>query len=224
MPASRMLTLAKQTGVTLTEYLAGLCMFCLGRLYQAEARNGNRPTSSIVRLEVPVNMRRFYPSVTMRNFSLYVSPEADMRLGPYSLEELVQRVHHSMQMEVDRRELSRQITRNVGAELMPVVRATPLFVKDLLLGWMFHHLSARIYSGVLSNLGRVEVPPEMAEHIVSFEIVLSPGQVAKKTCAAISYGDELAVTISSIVESRELERLFFTTLAGCGIPVAVAEA
>ncbi len=84
------------------------------------------------------NMRRFYPSVTMRNFSLYVSPEADMRLGPYSLEELVQRVHHSMQMEVDRRELSRQITRNVGAELRPVVRATPfnLYFSGLLrLSW-----------------------------------------------------------------------------------------
>jgi hypothetical protein len=224
MPASRMLALARQMGVTLTEYLAGLYMFCLGRLYQAEARDGGRPTSSIVRLEVPVNMRRFFPSVTMRNFSLYVSPEADMRLGPYGLEELVHRVHHSMQMEVDRRELSRQITRNVGAELMPVIRATPLFVKDIFLSWMYHHLSARIYSGVLSNLGRVEVPPEMAEHIEAFEFVMSPGQVTKKTCAVISCGEELSVTISSIVESRELERLFFSTIAGCGIPAKVSEA
>jgi len=224
MPASRMLTLARQMGVTLTEYLAGLYMFCLGRLYQAEARDGGRPASSIVRLEVPVNMRRFFPSVTMRNFSLYVSPEADMRLGPYSLEELVHRVHHSMQMEVDRRELSRQITRNVGAELRPMVRATPLFVKDIFLGWVYHHLSARIYSGVLSNLGRVEVPAEMEAHIESFEIVMSPGQVTKKTCTVISFGDELSVTISSIVESRELERLFFSTIAGCGIAVKVSEA
>jgi hypothetical protein len=31
------------------------------------------------------------------------------------------------------------------------------------------------------------------------------------------------VTFSSIVESRELERLFFTTLAGSGITASVAE-
>jgi hypothetical protein len=223
MPASRMLSLAKAKGVTLTEYLAALYMFCLGRLYEAEAAAGSRPASSIVRLEVPVNMRRFFPSATMRNFSLYVSPEVDLRLGHYSLEELARRVHHTMQMEVDRRELSRQITRNVGAELRPVVRATPLFVKDILLGWMYRHLSARIYSGVLSNLGRVELPPEMEAHIQSFGIVMVPGQVTKKTCTVISYGDELSIAISSIVESRELERLFFTALAGQGIPVSISE-
>ncbi len=223
MPASRMRGLAKAMGTTLTEYLAALYMSCLGRLYQAEVHEGRRPASSIVRLEVPVNMRRFFPSATMRNFSLYVSPEVDLRLGHYSLEELASRVHHSMQMELDRRELSRQITRNVGAELRPVVRATPLFVKDILLGWMYHRLSARIYSSVLSNLGRVELPPDMAAHIESFGMVLVPGRVTKKTCTMITYGDELSVTISSIVESRELERLFFTTLASQGIPVSLSE-
>jgi hypothetical protein len=223
MPASRMLTLARAKGTTLTEYLAALYMFCLGKLYEAEASAGRRPASSIVRLEVPVNMRRFFPSATMRNFSLYVSPELDLRLQHYSLEELARRVHHTMQMEVDRRELSRQITRNVGAELMPVIRATPLFVKDILLGWMYRHLSARIYSGVLSNLGRVELPPAMSTHIESFGMVMAPGRVTKKSCTVISYGDELSIAISSIVKSRELERLFFKALAGQGVPVSVSE-
>jgi hypothetical protein len=63
-----------------------------------------------------------------------------MRLGPYSFEELLSQVHRRMQMEVDRRELGRQITRNVGAELMPVIRVTPLFVKDIFLGWVYRHL------------------------------------------------------------------------------------
>ncbi len=223
MPASRMLSLARAQGTTLTEYLTALYMFCLGRLYEAEVREGRRLSSSIVRLEVPVNMRRFYPSATMRNFSLYVSPEVDLRLGHYSLEDLASRVHHSMQMEVDRRELSRQIRRNVGAELMPVVRATPLFVKDIFLGWMYRRLSARTYSGILSNLGRVELPPEMSAHIESFGIVMVPGRETKKCCTVIGYGDELSVTISSIVQSRELERLFFTALAGQGIPVRISE-
>ena len=223
LPASRMLSLSRAEGVTITEYLAALYMYCLGRLYDAEARSGSIPGRSIVRLEVPVNMRRFFPSQTMRNFSLYVSPEADMRLGPYSFEELRSQVHRRMQMEVDRRELGRQITRNVGAELMPVIRVTPLFVKDIFLGWVYRHLSDRIYSGVLSNLGRVEVPEEMAEHIESFGMVLPPTQAMKKCCTVISYGDGLSVTISSVVESRELERLFFATIASHGVPVAVSE-
>ncbi|MBN2450586.1 MAG: hypothetical protein JXR77_09360, partial [Lentisphaeria bacterium] len=102
MQASRLLGLARDHNATITEYLAALYIYCLGSLYDADARAGGKPGRSVIRLEVPVNMRRFFPSETMRNFSLYVSPEADMRLGPYGLEELVSRVHHSMQMEVDR--------------------------------------------------------------------------------------------------------------------------
>ena len=218
-----MLGFSRAKGVTITEYLAALYMYCLGRLYEDEAWSGSAPDHSILRLEVPVNMRSFFPSQTMRNFSLYVSPEVDMRLGPYSFEDLLSRVHHRMRMEVDRRELGRQITRNVGAELLPVIRITPLFVKDIFLAWVYRLLSDRIYSGVLSNLGRVEVPAEMAEQIESFGIVLPPSQAMKKCCSVISYGDELSVTISSVVESRELERLFFTTIAAQGIPVTVLE-
>ena len=223
MPTSKMLSLSRAKGVTITEYLAALYMYCLGQLYSAEAHSVSRPGRSIVRLEVPVNMRRFFPSQTMRNFSLYVSPEADMRLGPYNFEELLNRVHHRMQMELDRRELSKQITRNVGAELMPAIRVTPLIVKDILLGWMYRRLSDRIYSGVLSNLGKVDVPEEMAEHIESFGMALPPGLVMKKCCTVISIGDELSATISSVVESRELERLFFSTIVNHGVPVAVSE-
>jgi hypothetical protein len=224
MKTSEALSLARASGATLTEYLAALYICCLGACYEAEAQAGARPGRSLIRLEVPVNMRRFLPSETMRNFSLYVSPEADMRLGPYSLEELVSRVHHSMQLEVDRRELTRQISRNVGAELMPVIRATPLFVKDIVLGWAYRRLSDRIYSGVLSNLGIVDLPEEMVPHVESFGMLIAPSQAIKKTCTVLSYGDRLSATFSSIVETREVERLFFTTLVSRGVPVTVSEA
>jgi hypothetical protein len=81
----------------------------------------------------------------MRNFSSYVSPEADMRLGLYSFDELLSRVHHRMKIEADRRELGRQITRNVGAEQAPVIRVAPLFIKDVFLGWAYRRLSDRDY-------------------------------------------------------------------------------
>jgi NRPS condensation-like uncharacterized protein len=223
IPVSRMIGLCRANGVTLTEYLTAVYIYCLGRLYEAETRTGNKPGRSIVRLEVPVNMRRFFPSQTMRNFSLYMSPEADMRLGPYKFEELLRRVHHRMQMEAEGRELGRQITRNVGAELMPVIRITPLFIKNIFLGWVYRRLSDRIYSGVLSNLGKITVPEEMEEHIESFGFVLPPSQGMKKCCSVIGFKNELSVTISSVVEDRELERLYFTMIAGRGIPVTVAE-
>ena len=70
-------------------------------------------------------MRRFFPTKTMRNFALYASPEIDVSLGGYTFEEVVLRVHHTLRVQVDPRELGRQIGRNVKAERHPLIRAAP---------------------------------------------------------------------------------------------------
>ena len=103
-------------------------------------------------------MRRFFPSKTLRNFRSYVSPEIDVSLGGYSFEEVVKRVHHSLRMQIDARELGRQIGRNVRAERHPLIRVAPLFVKDLVLSVSYQRIGEDAYSGVLSNLGRIVVP------------------------------------------------------------------
>ncbi|HEX9934371.1 MAG TPA: hypothetical protein VGB38_04165 [bacterium] len=223
MPVDKALDRSRLNGVSLTEYLTALYMVCLSEIYQDEVNDGKKPKRSIIRIEVPVNMRQFCPSKTMRNFSLYAAPEIDMKLGVYGFDEIVARVHHGMQMQITRKELGRQISRNVGAELNPTIRVLPLFIKDRFLSWLYARLGENLYTGVLSNLGRMDVPEEMAPHVKSFHLVLNPNHVMKKSCTVISYQNDLAVTFCSVVESRRLERRFFTKLAGNGIPVTVAE-
>lgn len=224
MPVAGVLALAKECGVTLTEYLVALYISSLAQIHSAENGPRTRPGHSVIRLEVPVNMRRFHPSETMRNFSLYVSPEVDLRLGSYTFEELVARVHHSMRMQVDRRELGRQIARNVGAELNPIVRSVPLFLKDLYLSRAYSRMSEEVYSGVLSNLGKISVPDQVEPYIESFRFVLDPSDVVKKNCSVHSYLDSLCITFGSVIDNTELERLFFSSLAHTGIAVHVSEA
>ncbi len=223
MPVAQMLDLAREKNVTLTEYLVALYMSCLLQIFEDEIRNGRKPKRSVIRLEVPVNMRQFYKSRTMRNFSLYVSPEIDLKLGNYTFDELLKRVHHSLQMQIDSKELGRQISRNVGAELNPVVRVLPLFLKDLHLSWLYSRMCENVYSGVLSNLGKVNIPKEMKPSIKSFRVLLYPNRVMKKSCALISYQNDLHITFCSCIESRELERLFFTKISESGIAVKVTE-
>ncbi len=218
MPLASVLELAREQGASLTEYLVALYMHALS---ETRRRSGGRRT--VIRLEVPVNMRQFHPSETMRNFSLFVSPEIDLAVGEYSLEEIVARVHHSMRMEVDEKQLARQIARNVGAERNPLIRAVPLPLKDMMLSVANRRLGERVYSGVLSNLGRVTVPEAIDSHIASFGFALGPNSSIKKNCAVLSFRGELRVAFGSVVEDREVERRFFTTLAGKGVGVTVGE-
>jgi hypothetical protein len=219
----RILELTRKRGVTLTEYLAALMIFCMAQIYDDAVRHGRPKKRSVIRLEVPVNMRILFPSKTMRNFSLYVSPEIDMKLGPFSLDELIKRIHHMMQIQINAKELSRQISRNVGAELNPAIRFQPLFVKDRYMPLINSRLGEQVYSGVLSNLGPVHIPDEMHPFIQSFDFMLNPNQVMKKSCSLISCRNDLTINICSLIESTKLERLFFTKLVQNGVDVTIKE-
>ena len=133
----KILDLAHLKNVTVTEYFTALYMYSLEQIRQTEIREKKKSERSIIRLEVPVNLRQFYQSATMRNFSLYVSPEIDLKLGDFSFEDILKIVHHSMQMQINGKELSRQISRNVGAELNPIIRSMPLFIKDQYLSFVY---------------------------------------------------------------------------------------
>jgi hypothetical protein len=217
------LTLAKSRGVTLTVYLSALYMYSLIRIHTRQAEGMLRPRRSIVRLEVPVNMRRFYPSDTMRNFSLFVSPEIDLRLGTYSFDDVLQQVHHSLQIQLDPKQLARQISRNVGGEMNPLVRVVPLVLKDLYLSFLHYRLGDSLYSGVLSNLGPFLVTDEMKPFVESVGFTLGPNPTMKKSCTVVSYDDTLHVSFGSVIPSRELERFFFKTLSTNGLRIVVSE-
>lgn len=223
IPVQQILGLARGKGVTLTEYLAALMMFCLTQIYQDETGSGVKSRRSIIRLEVPVNMRLFYPSKTMRNFSLFVSPEVDLKLGAFSFDEMLKRVHHTLQLQIDAKELNKQLSRNVAAELHPAVRFLPLHIKDCLLGWVHAKMGEQLFSGVLSNLGRITFPDDMNSAIESVNVVLNPNQVMKKSCSVVTYQNDLYITFCSLIESRKLEKLFFTRLVENGVSIHVKE-
>ena len=225
MPIDEALAFAKAKGVKLTEYLAAVYIDSIGKIWHASR---NKPlslsqTRSLVRIEVPVNMRRHYPSSTMRNFSLFVSPEVDFGLGDYSFDEILTIVHHTMNLQLDRKQLDRQLARNVSGELNPMVRATPLILKDLVLAYIHNKLGDNAYSGVISNLGPFQVPPAMEPHVRSVGFFLGPNERMKTGCTVISYGGKLQITFIRVIGERELERLFFKRLVRDGLSVVVSE-
>jgi len=213
---------SKQYKVSVTELLAAFYLFSLQELHQQDLVK-KKPGDSIIRLEIPVNMRKIYPSNTMRNFSLFISVEIDLKLGDYSFAELIRTVHLQMQMKINSKELSRQVSRNVSGELNPFIRIVPLFMKDLYLSRTYSNLGEKCYSGVLSNLGPISLPSELQSSVNSFNVILIPNHVMKNGVTVFTYGDKLQINFSSVVENRELERLFFTKLVGEGIPVRVSE-
>lgn len=86
MPAGAVHEKAAGLGVTVNEYLTGALCYAFYLLQKQEAPRRPKP----VKISVPINMRRFYPSQTLRNFALFVNPGIEPEYGDYSFEEIVQ--------------------------------------------------------------------------------------------------------------------------------------
>lgn len=221
VPVKDVMTLAKEYKVSLTEFLTAVYLYALQQVYGQLSELRKRASHKILRIEVPVNLRRMFPSRTMRNFSLYVIPGIDLRLGHFTFEEIVKTVYHQMELETDKKLISKMISRNVSGERNAFIRRVPLFIKSLILSKLYT-LGTKQYSGVVTNLGKVSLGMEANGHIDNFIFIPPPpNKVLRVNCAVVGFEDKLMLAFGNITRSNELERLFLTFLTGRGIPVKI---
>ncbi len=220
IPLEPALAKAKELGASLTELLAAVYMDALQSIWLASpAKSAKRRPHLAV--EVPVNMRKFYPTRSNRNFSLFVLATQDMRLGPRGFPEIVSRMHHQLRYEIDERTIAQQISRNVSGVRNIFVRLVPLAVKDLFARLLFSSMGEDLLSGFVSNLGVVTMPKELEPRIERFEFIPAPGVGNKTSGSVLSWRGMLYFSFGSLAKSHEMERLCLTRLRRLGLPVKV---
>ena len=99
LPLEKVKALAKQKGVSINDYLVSVYLYTLQEVYEETGTAKNLKNNKPVRVQVPVNLRRIFPSMTMRNFSLFVMPEIDLRLGHHTFDEVLKNVYHQIRLE-----------------------------------------------------------------------------------------------------------------------------
>ncbi|HTX71655.1 MAG TPA: hypothetical protein VMC79_02420 [Rectinemataceae bacterium] len=220
VPLAEILAMARRYGVSLTEFLAAVFLDSLQDVWLETPPRQRRGRSRLA-VEVPVNMRKFYPTETNRNFSLFVLATQDMRLGRREFPEIVSRAHHQLRFETDGRTIAQQISRNVSGSRKLAVRLVPLFIKDFFAKLLFSALGEDLVSGFVSNLGEVRLPEEMGRHVERFDFLPAPSTYNKTSAAVVSWRGFLYINFGSLARSRQLERLFFRRLCSLGLSVKI---
>ena len=108
---------------------------------------------------MPVNLRQFFPSKTLRNFINMVYPSIDPRMGEYTFEEIVKQVHHFMRYYINEKFMNADMTTNTATLQNPFIRIVPLFIKDFVVREFYRNVQDGQSSAGLTNLGIVPVPP-----------------------------------------------------------------
>lgn len=217
MSVSQVMEVAKRYHVTITEYLNAVLIYALLTKQNSENNVRQRP----VKIAMPVNLRRFFPSNTLRNFISMVYPGVDPRLGDYTFEEVVKHVHNYMQLNINEKILRGEITTNFKTQNNFFIRLVPLFIKDFVVRSFYASVQDKNSSAGLTNMGVLKVPDEMKPFIKRCDIYMGQPFSSRTNCAIISFEDILTINFASSIVETDVERLFFRKLVQDGIHVKI---
>ena len=217
MSVSRVMEVAKKYHATITEYLNAVLLYALLQKQQEDGRRRLYP----VKIAMPVNLRRFFPSNTLRNFITMIYPGVDPRLGEYTFEEIVLQVHNYMRYHLNEKLLRGDITTNAATQQNPLIRIVPLFLKDFVVRLFYTKVQDRNSSAGLTNMGALKVPEGMTPYIERFDIYMGQPFSRRTNCAIISFEDILTINFASSIAETDVERYFFRRLVQDGIHVRI---
>ncbi len=208
--------ITKQYGVTVTEFFAAMM---IDILYRKQLEEGGKQKE--ISAQIPVNLRKAFPSETLRNFVLCLRVVIDPNLGEYTFEEILRSVSLQLRLANDKKQINSLMTQNLKLERHPVMKYFPLDIKNLGVAISFAITGEQTTSTLVTNVGPVAFPDEVSEHIEKLFFFCGAGKLNGARCASLTFKDNMVFSFSNCYEESDLEREFFTRLVKMGVHVKI---
>lgn len=219
LPVQEVLKKAHEHGVSLTTFICAVIMQALQQSQKEKVPNPNRRKP--IKVLIPVNLRKLYPSRSLRNFVLYTIPEILPKLGEYSFKEIYHVIQSKMNTDITAKNMSMMIATNINSERLMAVRIMPLFIKNFVMKAVFDSVGEKKSCLSISNLGAVKLPEAMVPYVERLDFILGVQATAPYNCGVLSYGDTLYINFIRNVREADLEFHFQTVLKEMGLSAEV---
>ncbi len=191
MSASRVKELSHREQMTVTEYLSAVLM--LGII-----RSRKEPIDDPVTVAVPVNLRRFFPTESVRNFTVQTfitfCPEGRRDV---TLKEITKAIRGQLRSQLKTEELQKVINKYGALVNNPVIKIVPNIIKQPVMRKMQQKTHSGV-STIFTNYGVCTLPESLSEDISKLQFV--NGDTRKYglavTCSGICVGDTLSLCFS----------------------------
>jgi len=216
----KMLELSRSKNMTMTEYFAALMMYIIYNTqirYRTHLKSNHAP----VKIFVPVNLRKHFPSETLRNFSNFVKTDMVMNRDDITLEELFEHVKTKFKEGTTKEELIRKMSENVAFEKNVLLRFMPYFIKRYALKIGYNMLGMKLNTMSLTNIGKVVFPASMEPYIYDVTAAVYAGKYNTLNCSIISYNDKLKITFTRSILETNIEREFFRHFTDLGFDMEI---
>lgn len=208
--------LSKEYGVTVTQLLTALYMEALIHIQAKQVKNKKKHKN--ISVQIPVNMRKFYPYRCMRNFSLFVIPMINPRKIA-KFEDILHEVKSFMDAHLNKEHLLTMIDDNCSIAKNKVVKHVPVGLKKLFIRYIDNTKGSTQFSGTISNFGIVRLPQEIAAHVDNITLFAGPSPHNKYSCGVVGYNDKIYITLGRSIQETYIESHVFKRLVQMGVKV-----
>lgn len=202
MNAKTIVKSAKEMKVSVTSYVGARLMMAL---YQDMPLLKRKQPITI---SLPVNLRNFYPSETVRNFFNSISV-SHLFTGEETLESLAQEFDVKLKENLQPEHMKQQMDSYQKLERVFVLRMVPLALK-LPVVRAFCKKDAKKVSAVVSNMGVLNPPSEIKPYIHSYSAFCSHNELFM---TVYSYGETMSLGISTAYQNTGVLKNFIRGFA-----------
>ncbi|MCM1157496.1 MAG: hypothetical protein NC300_08065 [Bacteroidales bacterium] len=214
-PVEQLKAVSKKYGVTINQYLVGVFVYSIYREYLQQ-----QPSKVPISCCVPVNLRPYYDSHTMKNFFAMVSADFRPEKEQYSFEEVLKIVSASLKEQITAENLNQIMSYNVSNEKNWILRVVPLVIKNFFIKRVYG-ASAGATSATVTNIGNIELKEMYRQYVEHFYVTLSMSKGQNMKGGICSYNGILTFTFSSVLVDLSIQKCFFQTIAKDGVSVAI---
>ncbi len=207
---------SKKHGATITQYLTAVLLNCI---YQENyvKNKGKKP----IKICIPVNLKKYFPSKTMSNFFSYITIEAQMKKdGLDTFEKMLDFVKRDFSKRLTEEEIIKTMSANVKIGNNPFIRPIPLLIKKAIV--RLSYIEIRKYTTTtFSNIGRIGMIGKYKDYIDYFLMLIAPEPVEKIKCSSCTFENKVVFTFTSILQDNRIEKRFYEFLKDKGIKIQI---
>ena len=199
---------ARTCGVSITALLSAVMALSIMEIQQHHEGQLTAPA----RIMIPIDLRRQFPSRTLRNFILYALPTLEPEDVTKPISDLAYDFARQMKEQSKPDLLASIMAYNVKNQESPLFKAVPLALKSLAFRTIYRYFGESNSSITLTNLGNVALPEGMEHHVKDFKVYLTPRTRSPYNCGIIAYGGKLNIVISRYSQEPELGTVFIRNM------------
>ncbi len=196
----------KKHSCTITEFLIANL---ISAIYE-EKQKLNSSKKAIV-VAVPINLRKIFPSKTLKNF-FGVAYVGYQMTEFTTFEELILSISEQLSVAIHPEKLESDSGKNVKMIKNAFSKSTPLVIKKMFIPLGYSVTGESVKTISVSNIGKIDFPDGIKPYVEHMEVLMYPTQKTPLNCGLCSFEDKLSINFIRSITDTSVIRRFFTTL------------